>query len=149
LSLGFSRIAGGVYAGVRHPFAFLAKEWPGSPSAHVVARSGNHGHFAVWLARGPDGDLYILPKGSEKVHEALDGKGTRAVAHQGRDVRLLDAQDLSGFGLCEAASFPEAAALHQAVNLQRELGFQKLLFWMGKAQVSKNISTAFLYSDFL
>jgi hypothetical protein len=39
---------------------------------------------------------------------------------------MFDAEDLSSFGLCEVTS------LDEPVNLQRELCFQKLLFWMGR-----------------
>ena len=102
---------------------------------------GHEGDFAVFLASGLHGDLHVLAEGGEKVHEALDGKGTGAVAHQGRNVRLLDAEDLAGFGLLEAPFFDEA------INMQRQRGFQELLFGMGETEVGKNISTAFLYFD--
>jgi len=59
---------------------------------------GDEGDFALFLAGGFHGDLHVLAKGGEKVHETLDGKGAGAVAHQGRNVRLLDAEDLAGFG---------------------------------------------------
>jgi len=74
-----------------------------------------------------------LAVGREKVHETLDGKGAGAIAHQGRDVRLLDAEDFSSFGLLEAATFNEA------LNLKRHLRFQELLFGIGKTEVGKNI----------
>ncbi len=104
-------------------------------------QSSNHGHFAVLLTRGPYGNLHVLPEGGEKIHQPFDGESARAVAHQGGDVRLLDAQDPSGFGL------PEAAAFDKTVNLQGELGFQQLLLGMGKTEVSKNISAAFFPLD--
>ena len=78
----------------------------------------NHGHFAVWLARGSYDDFHVLAERGEEVHEALDGKGARAVAHQRRDVRLLDAENFSGFRLLQAA------LLDQAVDLQGEPGLQ-------------------------
>jgi hypothetical protein len=95
----------------------------------------------MFLAGGLHGDLDVLAEGGEKVHEALDGKGAGAVAHQGGDVRLLDAEDLASFGLLEAATFDEA------VNLESKLSFQDLLFRMGEAEVGKDISTAFLCPD--
>jgi hypothetical protein len=101
----------------------------------------DEGHFAVFFASGLYGNLDVLAESGEKVHEALDGEGTGAVAHQSRDVRLLDAEDLAGFGLLEAAFFDEA------VNPQRERGFQELLLGVGKTEVGKNISTAFLHPD--
>src|SRR5713226_9756510 len=103
--------------------------------------SGDEGHFAVSFASRLYGDLDVLAEGGEKVHETLDGKRTGAVAHQGRNVRLLDAENLAGFGLLEAAFFDEA------VNLQRKLGFQELLFGMGETEVGKNISTTFFRPD--
>src|SRR5216683_2799665 len=102
---------------------------------------GHEGDFAVFLASGLHGDLYVLAEGGEKVHEALDGKGTGAIAHQGRNVRLLDAEDLAGFGLLKAAPFNEA------VNLKRKLGFQELQFGMGETEIGKNISAAFFHPD--
>jgi len=57
-------------------------------------------------------------------------------------MRLLDTEDNSRFSLLEAA------LLDEAVNLQSELGFQKLLFWMGKTEVGEDISDAFLRSYF-
>jgi len=60
---------------------------------------GHEGDFAVFLASGLHGDLHVLAEGSQKVHETLDGKGTGAVAHQNRNVRLLDAENLASFGL--------------------------------------------------
>lgn len=75
------------------------------------------GDLAVFLARGLYGDLDVLPEGGEKVHETFDGEGAGAVAYQGRDVRLLDAEDFSSFDLREAASFDET------IDLQRKLCF--------------------------
>lgn len=97
--------------------------------------------FPLFLAGGPDGDFDVLAEGGEKVHEALDGKGAGAVAHQGGNMRLLDAEDLASFGLLEAAFFDEA------INLERKLGLQKFLLGMGETEVGKNISTAFFDPD--
>ena len=68
------------------------------------------------LPRGPDDNLHILSERGEEVHEALDGKGSGAVAHQCGNVRLLDAENLSRFRLLEAA------LLDEAVDLQSEFG---------------------------
>ena len=53
------------------------------------------------LARGSYDDLHVLPKRCEEVHKAFDGKGASAVAHQRRDVRLLDAENFFGFHLLD------------------------------------------------
>ncbi len=93
------------------------------------------------FAGGLDGDLDVLPEGGEKVHEALDGKRAGAVAHQGRYVRLLDAENLAGFDLLEAAF------LDEAVNLERKPGFQEFLFGMGETEVGKDVAAVFLNPD--
>src|SRR6266567_1051931 len=87
---------------------------------------GDEGDFAVFLASGLYGDLHVLAEGGEKVHDALDGNGDGPIAHQGRDMRLLNAENLAGNGLLEAAFFDEA------VNLKREPRFQELLLGMGQ-----------------
>src|SRR6266568_108492 len=100
---------------------------------------GDEGDCAVFLASGLDGDVHVLAESGEKVQEALDGKGARPIAHQGRDVRLLDAENFASIGLLEAAFFDEA------VNLQREPRFQELLLGMGQTEVGKNVAAAFLH----
>src|SRR5258708_1334950 len=60
------------------------------------------------LARGSHGNLHILSQQSEKLHEAFHGQGSRAVAHERRNVGLLDTQDFSSFGLLKAPSFNKA-----------------------------------------
>ena len=90
------------------------------------------------LARGSYGYLHILPKGGEKVYEALDRKGAGAVAHQCGNVGLLDAEDVSRFGL------GKTAILYQAVDSQREPCFQEFLFGMGKTEIGEDIPAAFL-----
>jgi hypothetical protein len=112
------------------------------PLRNTTGRLGDEGDFAVLLAGGLHGDLDVLAEGGEKVHEALDRKGTGAVAHQGRNVRLLDPEDLASFGLLKASTFNEA------VNLQGKLGLQELLFGTGETKVGKNISAAFFHPDF-
>ena len=56
-------------------------------------------------------------------------------------MRLLDAENLAGFSLLEAAFFDEA------IDLQRKLGFQELLLGMWEAKIGKNIAAAFLHTD--
>ena len=95
----------------------------------------------MFFARGSYGDLHVLPKGGKKVHETLDGEGAGAVSHQCRDVGLLEAENLPGLGL------GEAALLDDPVNLQRESRFQELLFRMGKAEVGEDIPAALFCPD--
>jgi len=104
----------------------------------AAARLGDEGNLALSLTRGLHGDLDVLAEGGEKVHETLNGKGTGAIAHQGGNVRLIDAENLAGFSLLEAAFFDEA------VDLQSKLGFQELLLGMREAKVGKNIAAALL-----
>lgn len=90
----------------------------------------------MFVSCGSYGDLHILSKGGKKIHETLDGEGAGAVSHQGRDVGLLEAENLPSLGL------GEAALLDDPLNLQRESRLQKLLFRMGKAEVGEHIPAA-------
>lgn len=80
-------------------------------------RLRDDGHLAVGiiLACRPHRNLHILPQSGKKIHKPLNGETTRAVAHQQRDVRLLDAKDFASLGLRQVAS------LNEPVNLEREL----------------------------
>lgn len=55
------------------------------------------------FARGFHCNLHILSQRSEKLHEELQRKGARTVAHEQGDVGLLDAQDPPGLGLLQVA----------------------------------------------
>ncbi len=88
------------------------------------------------LAGRPHRNLHVLPQGGKKIHKALDGEITRAIAHQQRDVRLLDAENFPGLGLRQVAS------LDEAVNLEREPCLEELLFGMRKTEVSQDITAA-------
>jgi len=93
------------------------------------------------LTSGTDGDLDVLSQSGEEVHKAFDGERARAIAHQCRDVRLFDAENLAGFGLGNAPPFDET------VDLQREFGFQQFLLRMRQAEIGKNVAAAFLHAD--
>jgi hypothetical protein len=93
------------------------------------------------LTRGPHGDFDVLPQRGEEFQETLNGERSGAVAHQRRDMRLLDAENLARFGL------RDATLLDEAVDLYREPGLQQLLLWMGKAEIVKNVPAAFLHCD--
>ena len=88
------------------------------------------------FAGGPDSDLDVLTEGGQKVHQALDGKGTGAIAHQGGNMGLLDAEDLARFRLGQAA-LPDVA-----IDLQGELCLQELLFRVGQAEVGEDVAGA-------
>jgi len=90
----------------------------------------------MFLASGSDSDFDILPKGCEKFHEALDRERAGAVAHQCGDVGLLDAEEITRFGL------GQTALLNQAVNSQCEPRFQEFLLWMGKTEIGEDIPAA-------
>src|ERR1700733_5442957 len=87
------------------------------PSKLILSRAPRFGHsrydrhLPMLLARGPHGNLDILSKGSKELHEAFDRKGSRTVAHEGRDVWLLNVQDFSGLGLLQASRLKEPVNL--------------------------------------
>ena len=103
-------------------FAVSRKGRPSATMPHTFSR--HHGHFAVLLPRGPDDNLNVLSERGEELHEALDGKGSGAVAHQCGNVRLPYTENLSRFRLLEAA------LLDEAVDLEGELGLQEFLLRM-------------------
>ena len=74
----------------------------------------DYGNRSVVLAGGPHGDLDILAERGQKVHQALDGKGSRLASHQAGDMRLLDAEQYPGSGL------GEISLLDETVDFQRE-----------------------------
>ncbi len=55
------------------------------------------------LASRAHGDLNVLPAGGKKLHEARDGVCPGLAAHQARDVRLFDTENVTGGGLSQAA----------------------------------------------
>jgi len=64
---------------------------PGFPQENDLGRDDRE--RAVFLACWPDGDFNILAQSREEFHEAANGKATRAVSHQQRDLGLLHAED--------------------------------------------------------
>lgn len=54
------------------------------------------------FARPRYGDLNVLGESGQKVDAPADGEITSAVAGQGPDVRLLNAEDLRGLDLGQA-----------------------------------------------
>src|SRR3989304_2406505 len=89
-------------------------------------------------ARRSDADLYVVAEGGEKFHETLGRKGTGSSTHQVGDVRLRNAEDLAGLGLCQLA------CLENPVNLKRQAGLEQLLFGIWQAEIGEHVAGAFL-----
>jgi hypothetical protein len=80
----------------------------------------------VLLAGRADGDLNVLAKLGQELHQPLDREHPGPVAHQGRDMRLLDTKDLAGLRL------RESARLDDLVDLERQPRLQQVLLSMGQ-----------------
>jgi hypothetical protein len=85
--------------------------------------------------------LDVLAKLGQELHQALDREQPRPVAHQTRDVRLLDAEDLAGHGL------REAARLDDPVDLQRQARPEQLLLRVGQGEVGEYVPAPLLRPD--
>lgn len=79
-------------------------------------------------------DFDILAERREEAQQALHREGSGLPAHQRRYMGLLNAQDLAGRRL------GEAAVLDQPVDSQGELGFELLPFRVAEAQVAKDVA---------
>src|SRR5437879_11829383 len=93
------------------------------------------------LARRAHGDLRVLPEMGQELYQALDRKHLRPVAHQRRDVRLLDAKD------CPSPGLGEAAVFDGLVYLQRETRLQQLLLGMRQVEIGEDIAAPLLRAD--
>jgi hypothetical protein len=102
-----------------------------------ASRRHDNRNLPVPLAYRAHGDLDVLAQLGQELHEALGRKDPRPVAHQGRDVRLLDAEDLAGLGL------GQPTILDQLVDLQREARLQQLLFGMGRSRSANTLPLPF------
>ena len=65
----------------------------------------------------------------------------QTAAHHGRDVRLLDTENLTSSGLSQAT------LLDETIDLQRQPGLDFLALRVGKSEVSKDIAAAFFHGD--
>jgi hypothetical protein len=74
----------------------ISSEKEAGPYGKTTASSNHHGHFAVLLPGGPDGDLHVLAEGRQKFHEPASRETAGAVTHEQGHVRLLDAERLGG-----------------------------------------------------
>src|SRR5690349_2990872 len=54
---------------------------PAMALSPAVSGKGD-GHYAVFLARGPDRDFNVLAEGGQEGHQALDGEIAGTVAHE-------------------------------------------------------------------
>lgn len=93
------------------------------------------------LAGRPHRDFNILPKGGQKVHQALDGEVARLPAHQTGNVRLLDAQYRAGRGL------RESSILDKPIDFEREAGLELFALGIRKAEVGKDVAATLFDSD--
>ncbi len=91
----------------------------------------------MFFASGPDGDFDVLTQCGQKFHEAPNGEIPRAISHQQRNLRLLNAENPGDFRL------GHAAVLKDGMDLKRELRLEQFLLRIGNAKVCKNIPTAF------
>jgi hypothetical protein len=110
-------------------------------SIRATSLPHHHRHLALRLARRLHRDLNVLAERGQKLDQPPDREIPGAVAHQCRDVRLLDAEELARLRL------GQPARLDDLVDLQREPCLQKLLFGIGQAEVGENIAGAFFHSD--
>src|SRR5580704_3988847 len=90
--------------------------WISLRSIQATGLPHHHRHLALRLARRLHRDLDVLTERSQKLDQPPDGEISSAVAHQRRDMRLLDAEELARLGL------GKAACLDDFVDLQREPG---------------------------
>jgi len=95
----------------------------------------------VPFPRRPHGDLDILAEGGEELHEPLEGERARTTAHERRDMRLLDAEDVA------RPRLRQPALLDETVDLQREIGLELLAFGIREPEVAKDVAAAFLHPD--
>jgi hypothetical protein len=95
---------------------------------------GDNRHVAVCFARLCDADLDIVSESREELHQALGGKRAGPTAHEIRDVRLRNTEDLPGLCL---GQLPRADG---ADNLQRQIRLQQLLVRVGQACGDRRIS---------
>src|ERR1035437_75519 len=94
------------------------------------------GHLAVLLARRSDRDFHILSERRQKFHETPHGEAPGTVAHEQRNVRLLDAQRPASFGL------RHSALLDDAVQLECQFCLRKRLCGIGQATTGEHLAAA-------
>lgn len=93
------------------------------------------------LAGWSNGDFNVLAQSGKKFHQASNGKITRTVSHQQRNLRLLHTENLGDLYLRHAAVFKDP------VDLQRQPRLQQILFGIGQTQVGEDVSASFGYAS--
>lgn len=93
----------------------------------------------MFLVGRAHGDFHVSTQSREKFHEASNGKVTRAISHQQRDLGLTHSENFGDLNLCHAAVF------QNRIDLECKLGLEQFLFGIGKTQVCKDVSAAFGY----
>ena len=89
------------------------------------------------LPRALDADLHVVAERGQEIHQAFHREISRPIAHEQRHVRLLDAENLTGLRL------RQMACLDDAVDLQRQAGFEQFLFGMGRPKSAKTFPLLF------
>lgn len=84
-----------------------------------------------------DADLDIVSESREKLHQAIVGKRASTTAHEIRDVRLRNPENLSGLRLRQLPCFDGAENLQGQIRLQ-----QLLLVRVGQAQIGEDVAAA-------
>jgi hypothetical protein len=89
------------------------------------------------MGAGADDDFEVAAEASEEVHEALDGETIEAIAGEGGDFGLVDAE------MAGSAGLGKAALGEDAVDGDGETDFGVLFLGVGKAEVGENVAGAF------
>lgn len=95
--------------------------------------SPNDRHLACRLPGRLDSDLHVLSERRQEFHQPPNREIAGAVAHQRGHVRLLDAQNLAGMRL------GEAARLDDLVDLQRQLALSNSCSGFGRSRSAKKL----------
>jgi hypothetical protein len=71
----------------------------------------HHRHLAPRLPRRLHGDPHVLPERGQKFHQPPHGEVPRAIAHERRDMRLLDAEHFASLRLRQPARLDDLVDL--------------------------------------
>src|SRR5215813_7225536 len=93
------------------------------------------------LAGRLDRDLDVLSQRRQEFNQTANGKIPRAIAHQSRDVRLLDPENSPSVGLRQSAT------LDNLVNLKRQASLEHFLLRIGQTKVRKDVAGIRMSAD--